>query len=116
VPSRIVHAHRRFKDKRPAIRLANPSSYRVSGETTAAVNATAASPDDEARNEPSSLSVAPSSSPSGISSRDENAIYTDRGADHFTRHINPDSKRRNHVRQFEALGYTVTLTPAERPT
>lgn len=43
---------------------------------------------------------------------DDNAIFTDLGADHFTRHLNPDSKRRNHIRQLEALGYTVTLTPA----
>ena len=43
---------------------------------------------------------------------DQNAIFTDLGADHFTRHLHPDSKRRNHVRQLEALGYTVTLTPA----
>ncbi|MFE9328926.1 transposase [Nocardia sp. NPDC052278] len=43
---------------------------------------------------------------------DQNAIFTDLGADHFTRHLNPDSKRRNHIRQLEALGYTVTLTPA----
>jgi hypothetical protein len=42
----------------------------------------------------------------------ENTIFTDLGVDHFTRHINPDSKRRNHVRQLEALGYTLTLTPA----
>ncbi|WP_433204966.1 IS110 family transposase [Nocardia sp. CA-107356] len=42
----------------------------------------------------------------------ENAIFTDLGADHFTRHLNPDSKRRSHIRHLEALGYTVTLTPA----
>ena len=28
------------------------------------------------------------------------------------RHVNPDTKKRNHIRQLEALGYTVTLTPA----
>lgn len=43
---------------------------------------------------------------------DEHAHYTDLGADHFTRHLNPDSRKRNHIRQLEALGYTVTLTPA----
>jgi transposase len=43
---------------------------------------------------------------------DPNATYTDLGADHYTTHLNPDTKKRNHIRQLEALGYTVTLTPA----
>jgi transposase len=43
---------------------------------------------------------------------DQNTRFTDLGADHFTRHINPDTVKRNHIRQLEALGYTVTLTPA----
>jgi transposase len=43
---------------------------------------------------------------------DEDARFTDLGADHFTRHVNPDTKKSNHIRQLEALGYTVTLTPA----
>ena len=43
---------------------------------------------------------------------DEDTRFTDLGADHFTRHVNPDTKKRNHIRQLEALGYTVTLTPA----
>jgi transposase len=43
---------------------------------------------------------------------DEDARFTDLGADHFTRHANPDTKKRNHIRQLEALGYTVTITPA----
>jgi transposase len=38
--------------------------------------------------------------------------FTDLGPDHFTRHLNPDRHKRNHIRQLEALGYTVTLTPA----
>jgi hypothetical protein len=38
--------------------------------------------------------------------------FTDLGADHFTRHINSDTQKRNHIRQLEALGYTVTLTSA----
>src|SRR5680860_738496 len=44
--------------------------------------------------------------------RDGNATFTDLGADHFNRHANPESTKRSHVRQLEALGYTVTLTPA----
>ncbi len=43
---------------------------------------------------------------------DEQATFADLGADHFTRHANPDAKKRNHIRQLEALGYTVILTPA----
>src|SRR6185295_17099211 len=42
---------------------------------------------------------------------DEDTHFTDLGADHFTKHVNPDAKKRNHIRQLEALGYTVTLTP-----
>ncbi|HET9778785.1 MAG TPA: IS110 family transposase, partial [Propionibacteriaceae bacterium] len=34
------------------------------------------------------------------------------GADHYDRHVNTHAKRRNHVRQLEALGYKVTLEPA----
>jgi transposase len=43
---------------------------------------------------------------------DENTHFTDLGADHFTKHTNPEAKKHNHIRQLEALGYTVTLTPA----
>ena len=43
---------------------------------------------------------------------DEQAVFNDLGADHFTRHVNSETKKRNHIRQLEALGYTVTLTPA----
>ncbi len=38
--------------------------------------------------------------------------YADLGPDHFAKHINPAAKKRNHIRQLEALGYNVTLTPA----
>ncbi|MGV9870143.1 IS110 family transposase [Rhodococcus koreensis] len=44
--------------------------------------------------------------------RDQNATFHDLGSDHYTRHIHPDIKKRSHIRQLEALGYTVTLTPA----
>ena len=43
---------------------------------------------------------------------DEQAQFTDLGADHFTRHVNSETKKRNHIRQLETLGYTVTLNPA----
>ena len=43
---------------------------------------------------------------------DGDTRFTDLGSDHYTSHVNPDTKKRNHIRQLEALGYTVTLTPA----
>jgi transposase len=43
---------------------------------------------------------------------DDDARFIDLGPDHFTKHLNPDRQKRNHIRQLEALGYTVTLTPA----
>jgi hypothetical protein len=43
---------------------------------------------------------------------DEQAVFADLGADHFTRHVNSESKKRNHIRQLEALGYNVTVSPA----
>jgi transposase len=42
----------------------------------------------------------------------EDATFTDLGPDYFAKHVNPDRLKRNHIRQLEALGYTVTLTPA----
>ena len=38
---------------------------------------------------------------------DEDTDFTDLGADHFTKHTNPEVKKHNHIRQLEALGYTV---------
>ena len=43
---------------------------------------------------------------------DPDARFQDLGADHYTRHVDPSVKKRSHIRQLEALGYTVTLTPA----
>lgn len=43
---------------------------------------------------------------------DPDAHFNDLGADHFTRNVNTEAKKRNHIRQLEALGYTVTLEPA----
>lgn len=43
---------------------------------------------------------------------DPDTGFTELGAEHHTRRINPDTQKRNHIRQLEALGYTVTLTPA----
>jgi transposase len=34
------------------------------------------------------------------------------GPDHYTRSINTETKKRNHIRQLQALGYTVTIKPA----
>jgi transposase len=41
---------------------------------------------------------------------DDDASFTDLGPDYFTKHLNPDTQKRNHIRQLEALGYKVTLT------
>jgi transposase len=38
--------------------------------------------------------------------------FHDLGADHYSRRTNPDARKNSHVRHLEALGYTVTLTPA----
>jgi transposase len=38
--------------------------------------------------------------------------YTDLGSGYFDQRINPDRRKRAHVRQLEALGYKVTLEPA----
>jgi transposase len=43
---------------------------------------------------------------------DPNVRYADLGPDFYARRIDPDRRRREHVRQLEALGYTVTLEPA----
>jgi transposase len=43
---------------------------------------------------------------------DDEATFTDLGSDHFTRHVNTNQTKRNHIRQLEALGYRVTLEPA----
>jgi transposase len=43
---------------------------------------------------------------------DPDTRFNDLGADHYDRHVNTATKRRNHVRQLEALGYKVTLEPA----
>ena len=42
---------------------------------------------------------------------DPDARYHDLGADFYDNRINPERKKRNHVQQLEALGYTVTLNP-----
>src|SRR6478609_7323140 len=43
---------------------------------------------------------------------DPETRFNDLGADYFTRHVNTETKKRQHVRQLEALGYRVTLEPA----
>jgi transposase len=43
---------------------------------------------------------------------DTNAQFIDLGSDYYDRHTNPERKVRNHVRELNALGYTVTLNPA----
>jgi transposase len=43
---------------------------------------------------------------------DPTARDHDLGADDHARRIDKDTKARNHIRQLQALGFTVTLTPA----
>jgi transposase len=43
---------------------------------------------------------------------DPTARFHDLGADYYISRIDKDRKTRNHVRQLQALGYSVTLTPA----
>ena len=43
---------------------------------------------------------------------DPDARYTDLGSDFYDTRINPERRKRNHIRQLEALGYKVTLEPA----
>ena len=43
---------------------------------------------------------------------DPDARFYDLGPDFYASRIDPDRRKRNHVRQLEALGYTVTLEPA----
>ena len=40
------------------------------------------------------------------------ARYIDLGREHYTRSVNTETKKRNHIRQLQALGYTVTIEPA----
>jgi hypothetical protein len=43
---------------------------------------------------------------------DPDTRFLELGSDHYDHHVNTLAKRRNHVRQLEALGYRVTLEPA----
>ncbi len=43
---------------------------------------------------------------------DPEARFHDLGPDFYDTRIGPDRKKRNHIRQLEALGYKVTLEPA----
>jgi transposase len=43
---------------------------------------------------------------------DPTARYHDLGTGDYTSRLDKDKKARNHIRQLQALGFTVTLTPA----
>jgi transposase len=43
---------------------------------------------------------------------DAEAHFHDLGADFYLSRTDTERRKRNHIRQLEALGYTVTLTPA----
>jgi transposase len=43
---------------------------------------------------------------------DPDARFADLGANHYDRHVNTTAKKRNYIRQLEALGYRVSVEPA----
>jgi transposase len=43
---------------------------------------------------------------------DPQARFQDLGSGYYAARIDPERRKRNHIRQLEALGYTVTLEPA----
>jgi hypothetical protein len=43
---------------------------------------------------------------------DPEARYLDLGSGFYDMRINPERRKRNHIRQLEALGYKVILEPA----
>ena len=43
---------------------------------------------------------------------DPTARFTDLGSDFYDTRIDPERRKRNHIRQLQALGYKVTLEPA----
>jgi len=45
--------------------------------------------------------------------KDPAARYTDLGPDHYAKHADTSRKTRSHIRQLEALGYDVVVTPRQ---
>ena len=43
---------------------------------------------------------------------DPDARYADLGSSYYDTRINPERRKRGHIRQLEALGYKVILEPA----
>ena len=43
---------------------------------------------------------------------DPDACFEDLGPGYYAERINAERREQNHIRQLEALGYTVTLQPA----
>jgi transposase len=43
---------------------------------------------------------------------DDDAQFVDLGPDYYASRNNPERKARHHIRELNALGYTVTLNPA----
>ena len=43
---------------------------------------------------------------------DPDARFHDLGPGYYAQRIDPERRKRSHIRQLEALGYTVTLEPA----
>ena len=43
---------------------------------------------------------------------DHEAQFVDLGPDYYAARNNPERKARHHIRELQALGYSVTLNPA----
>jgi transposase len=43
---------------------------------------------------------------------DTEAQFVDLGPDYYANGTNPERRDRHHIRELQALGYTVTLNPA----
>jgi transposase len=98
------HASRPESRNQPARRRARP--------TPSSVNATGVSPNAAARNAPSCLSAAPILIIVWHLLANPDTRYQDLGPGFYDTRTGPDRKKRNHVRQLEALGYKVTLESA----
>ena len=80
--------------------------------TPSSAPATDASPAAAGRRRPSSRSADPSWSSSGTCSPTPTPASTTSAPTSTTATSTPTAKKRNHIRQLEALGYRVTLEPA----
>ena len=91
-----------------SVRLPSPPARPI----PSLVNATGGSPVDAASNAPSSRLAGPSWSSSGTCCPTQRSTSTTWVPACYDTRIDAERAKRNHIRQLEALGYTVTLQPA----